>query len=120
MEMQRLLYRYLSAEFLKVDIYITSSSLRHSIYNKAKKFDDWTIRANVSISSSLNIFEDRPKIAQIIEEVSVTPYETVGVVACGPAEMIHDVQVAVAEAQLQILRGRGTSEIYLHTESFEW
>jgi NAD(P)H-flavin reductase len=118
MEIQRLLYRYVSAEFLRVEIYITSSSLRRSFYDEANQFDDWTIRANLTVSSSLNISDGRPKIAQIIEEVSVTPYETVGVVACGSSGMIHDVRDAVAKAQLQILKGRGTSEIYLHTETF--
>ena len=58
---------------------------------------------------------------------------SLAIFACGPSSMAHDVQNAVAQANLGILRdgvgaavatsqGEGTSvsEVYLHLEHFEW
>jgi len=120
MEIQRLLYRYYSAEFLKVEIHITTSSLRYSLLDKAPAFEDWTIRANTTMSSSISVKDGRPNLGQFIEEASTTPSESVGVVCCGPRGMVGDVRDAAANVQLDILQGRGTSELYLHTETFGW
>jgi NAD(P)H-flavin reductase len=119
MEMQRLLYRYVSAEFLKVAIYMTAQESQVS-QERAPQIDDWTIRSHVSISSSLVMLEGRPDIDRIVVKSSVTPFERVVVVTCGPPSMTHAVREAAAKAQLRILKSRRTGDVYLHTEMFEW
>lgn len=45
----------------------------------------------------------------------------VGVVGCGPAGMMRDVNEACVESQIKILKGEsGAREVWLHTEAFSW
>lgn len=66
--------------------------------------------------------ERRPDIGSVIREVTAEKGLRVGVVACGPAEMIMDVRNGCAEAQGRILGGRakGAREVWLYTEAFSW
>jgi hypothetical protein len=114
LEMQRLLYRYSSAEFLKVEMHITGGG--HGGRDKVVYFDDWTIRANTSIAAALQVREGRPDIRKIVEVATITPFETVGIVACGPPELIWDVSNGAASAQWRVLTGQHSGEIFLHTE----
>lgn len=44
---------------------------------------------------------------------------SLGVAVCGPASMLYDVRNAVADVQMDILRGQSScDEVYLHTEHF--
>lgn len=68
-------------------------------------------------------FEGRPQLPAIIQEEAAKVAEagdSLGVFVCGPATMQSDVRNAVAEANLNILKGSKASGIYLHSEHFSW
>lgn len=116
MEMQRLLYRYASAEFLKVEVFITKA-LRGVGSNKLGPFEDFSLQTpNSSLVSALTVSHGRPDLQQMIKDASITPYTPVGIVACGPSELLYDVRKAAATTQLEIMRGGGIGEVYLHTQ----
>ncbi|KAE8355075.1 ferric reductase like transmembrane component-domain-containing protein [Aspergillus coremiiformis] len=59
----------------------------------------------------------RPNLPHIIATVtSGTGGQKTAIFACGPASMLYDVRNAAAEAQKRVLGG--STEVYLHTESF--
>lgn len=65
----------------------------------------------------------RPDLPLIIQEETGKSCEngdSIGVFVCGPGTMQNDVRNAVASANLGILRGSRSGEVYLHTESFSW
>ncbi|KAL1958561.1 hypothetical protein VTO42DRAFT_4158 [Malbranchea cinnamomea] len=46
---------------------------------------------------------------------------SIGIAACGPASLLHDVRNAAAEAQAAVLAGNNDLiEVYLHSERFSW
>ena len=63
----------------------------------------------------------RPDLPRLIADQakSATAGETMGVYACGPAELQNDIRNAVVREQMKILRG-SPHEVFLHTEHFEW
>lgn len=95
----------------------SSESATQASVSSAKS--DITSRSSAIVSR----LTGRPDLPQIIRtetqvQSGVTAL-TVGIAACGPAEMMYDVRNAAAEAEMRILRGaRGLKEVYLHTEPF--
>lgn len=68
-------------------------------------------------------YRGRPDLPLIIQEEtgkSCGNGDSIGVFVCGPGTMQHDVRNAVASANLGILKGSSSGEVYLHTESFDW
>jgi hypothetical protein len=116
MEMQRLLYRYASAEFLKVEVFITKA-LQGGSGKKLGPLDDFRLQPpNNSLASALTVSYGRPNLQQIIKDATIVPYTSVGIVASGPPELLYDVRKAAAKTQLEIMRGGATGEVYLHTQ----
>lgn len=67
--------------------------------------------------------EGRPDLALIVKETVEASDDSVGIVVCGPASMLHDVRNAAADAQVRIVKGSdgvGPKEVFLHTEHFGW
>lgn len=65
----------------------------------------------------------RPDLPRIIHEEAARAAEagqSLSVFICGPTTMQNDVRNAVAKENLHILRGTGSSGVYLHAEHFSW
>ena len=68
-------------------------------------------------------FKGRPSLSQIVKEEATTVAsagEALSVFVCGPETMQNDVRNAVAEENLNILKGSKTGGVYLHSEHFSW
>jgi predicted ferric reductase len=68
-------------------------------------------------------FEGRPKLPLIIQEEAAKVVEvgqSLSVFVCGPTTMQNDVRNAVAEENLNILKGSKAGGVYLHSEHFSW
>ncbi|PNP51424.1 hypothetical protein THARTR1_07970 [Trichoderma harzianum] len=67
--------------------------------------------------------EGRPQLPLIVQEEAARTAdggETLAVFVCGPVTMQDDVRNAVAEANLNILKGSRSGGVYLHSEHFSW
>ncbi|KAH7364768.1 hypothetical protein BKA65DRAFT_447900 [Rhexocercosporidium sp. MPI-PUGE-AT-0058] len=69
-------------------------------------------------------FEGRPSLPRIVNEEATRAAEagqSLSVYVCGPVTMQNDVRNAVAEQNLEIVRGaRAGGGVYLYTEHFSW
>ncbi|KAM0250211.1 hypothetical protein ACHAQJ_008704 [Trichoderma viride] len=67
--------------------------------------------------------DGRPQLPLIIQEEAARVAnggESLAVFVCGPDTMQNDVRNAVAEANLNILKGSKSGGVYLHSEHFSW
>lgn len=67
--------------------------------------------------------DGRPQLPLIVQEEAArtaTGGESLAVFVCGPDTMQDDVRNAVAEANLNILKGSRSGGVYLHSEHFSW
>jgi ferredoxin-NADP reductase len=67
--------------------------------------------------------EGRPHLRTIIAEEtakSMEVGESLGVYICGPLTMQNDVRNAVAQENLNIVKGGNSGGVYLHSEHFSW
>lgn len=65
----------------------------------------------------------RPQLPLVIENEATrvaSEGESLAVFVCGPVTMQNDARNAVAEANLNVLKGSKTGGVYLHTEHFSW
>lgn len=65
----------------------------------------------------------RPQLPLIIQEEAArvaNEGESLAVFVCGPVTMQNDVRNAVAEANLNVLKGSKSGGVYLHSEHFSW
>ncbi|KAK0387758.1 hypothetical protein NLU13_4003 [Sarocladium strictum] len=65
----------------------------------------------------------RPDLPSMIHEEATRAMEageSLSVFVCGPDSMLQDVRNAVAAENLRVVKGRGSGEVYLHTEHFSW
>lgn len=68
-------------------------------------------------------FEGRPQLPMVIKEEAGKVAEagqSLSVFVCGPTTMQNDVRNAVAQENLNILKGSKAGGIYLHSEHFDW
>ncbi|KAK3069639.1 hypothetical protein LTR53_011862 [Teratosphaeriaceae sp. CCFEE 6253] len=64
--------------------------------------------------------DGRPGLGALVRaEIAAASAERLGVFVCGPLSMQNDVSNAVAQAQLEILKG-ASKDVYLHMEHFSW
>lgn len=69
----------------------------------------------------IRLFSGRPDIRLIAQEATLEQGVDLGMVVCGPAGMVRDVQDEAAAAQLRIMAAKpGAREVYLHSEMFSW
>lgn len=70
-----------------------------------------------------NVLFDRPDLPLIIREEGERTAEagqSLSVFVCGPVTMQNDVRNAVAEENLNIIKGSKAGGVYLHSEHFSW
>lgn len=79
-------------------------------------------RSQAEISTLAEECEGRPQLPVIIQEAAKTVgvSESLGVYVCGPTTMQNDVRNAVADVNLNILKGSKSGGAYLHCEHFSW
>ena len=68
-------------------------------------------------------YEGRPQLPGIVQEEASRAAEAGGslsVYVCGPITMQDDVRNAVAEENLNIIKGQRSGSVYLHSEHFSW
>lgn len=69
----------------------------------------------------INVFSGRPDISMLVKDATLQPGLSVGIVACGPREVLKTVQDEAAAAQLRVVGSKpGAREVYLHSEVFSW
>jgi len=62
----------------------------------------------------------RPNLSEIIHfESAAHPTEDLGIFACGPGSMQHEIRQAAARQQVDIMKGHRRGGVYLHLEHFE-
>ncbi|KAJ5698008.1 hypothetical protein N7462_000013 [Penicillium macrosclerotiorum] len=85
-----------------------------------EKVSDGATRAE--ISKLVEECTGRPQLPSIIREAAgqVKSSESLGVYVCGPTTMQNDVRNAVADVNLDILKGSKSGGAYLHCEHFSW
>lgn len=74
----------------------------------------------VDLDALVDTHIGRPDLKNVISKEGSREWNQVlGVFVCGPLEMQNDVRNAVADQQLDIIRG-SVKDVYLHTEHFDW
>ncbi|KAI1382929.1 putative FRE ferric reductase-like transmembrane component [Hypoxylon trugodes] len=84
---------------------------------------DEKLNGSYKVTSSLpiNVFSGRPDITTIVRDATLQPGLSVGIVACGPGDILKTVQEEAAAAQLRVVGSKsGAREVYLHSEVFSW
>ncbi|KAM0812075.1 putative FAD-binding FR-type domain-containing protein [Seiridium cardinale] len=117
-----------SPEIVKISIYQTShtESIRQEASSDAEK-DGLTEATHPEKPSPepkqlpIQIFSGRPDIRTLVRQSTLKHDISLGIVACGPAGLLQEVQDEAASAQLRILSSKpGAREVYLHSELFSW
>lgn len=80
------------------------------------------VRDQAEILLSVDECKGRPQLPSIVREAAgtVSSGESLGVYVCGPTTMQNDVRNAVADVNLNILKGSKSGGAYLHCEHFAW
>lgn len=101
--------------YLTSDQTSSSTSLPDSKLGKERKTSEPT---SEEPKETLSNMSGRPDLPKIIEAVAGNSTGSgLGIAACGPASMLHDVRNAASKAQRNVLSG-ALDEIYLHSEPF--
>lgn len=82
-----------------------------------------TTRKDHGVAVTGKEFRGRPPLPLILRDEAIRiseAGESLGVFVCGPGTMQNDVRNAIADANLNILRGSKSSGAYLHCEHFSW
>ena len=114
-----------------VSVHISSN--RHSTFSSSTLDSEETesgkmqpTETTTTGSFSLNVHRNsRPDISSLIartvaranEQASFDGKPRVGILACGPASMLHDTRNAAAQAQMRVINGE-IEELYMHSEPF--
>ncbi|KAF4125555.1 reductase [Geosmithia morbida] len=83
------------------------------------RIGDFHARLQSSVDTS--VFHGRADLTALGREIlSSARGQTVGIVVCGPASMVHDVGAVAASAQVACMKGQtdGPSEVWFHKETF--
>jgi predicted ferric reductase len=80
------------------------------------------VRNQAEIPMSVDECKGRPQLPSMVREAAgvVKASESLGVYVCGPPTMQNDVRNAVADVNLNILKGSKSGGAYLHCEHFSW
>jgi ferredoxin-NADP reductase len=109
-----------------IDSSATTSSIPLGELESAEKPVSHTAASTSSGEKHASLIQGRgrPDLVALIEESTRTGGESggdVGVVGCGPAGMLYDIQEACADAQKRVLQGAvGSRSVWLHVEAFSW
>ncbi|KAI1377019.1 putative FRE ferric reductase-like transmembrane component [Hypoxylon crocopeplum] len=67
----------------------------------------------------ITVFSGRPDITTVVRDATLQPGLSVGIAACGPAEVLKLAREEAAAAQLRVMGSRSSArEVYLHSEVF--
>ncbi|KAI1102758.1 putative FRE ferric reductase-like transmembrane component [Jackrogersella minutella] len=67
----------------------------------------------------ITVFSGRPDITTVVRDATLQPGLSVGIVACGPGDVLKIAQDEAAAAQLRVMgSSSGAREVYLHSEVF--
>lgn len=120
---------------IDVQVYLTGEAERDA--HMPKTVDNATILgASASSSENIDVKAEgqqatvpgnelcgRPELPLIVHEEGTRAAEagqSLSVFVCGPPTMQNDVRNAVAEENLNILKGSKSGGVYLHSEHFSW
>ncbi|EPS31136.1 hypothetical protein PDE_06091 [Penicillium oxalicum 114-2] len=80
------------------------------------------LRNQAEIPMAVDECKGRPQLPSIVREAAgvVKASESLGVYVCGLTTMQNDVRNAVADVNLNILKGSKSGGAYLHCEHFSW
>jgi hypothetical protein len=113
------------ASGLAISIYMTGGSrLNPRVEGDEQKSEDAVANKGAATESThvlgpFEMFSGRPDINTIVHDMTGEPDVSVGVVVCGPKEVVKVTEDEAAAAQLRILRSSGGArEVYLHAERF--
>ncbi|KAJ5635172.1 uncharacterized protein N7484_008485 [Penicillium longicatenatum] len=119
---------------LHIQVHLTGEAIQHMSSTNAQEHlessdgqpslpeKDSAERNPAEISTLVEECEGRPKLPVIIQEAArrAEANESLGVYVCGPTTMQNDVRNAVADVNLNILKGSTSGGAYLHCEHFSW
>lgn len=89
-----------------------------SSYSRSPADMDRSYPEDQGVNASLR--SGRPDMGAHISRLT-TYYGTAAIAICGPRELVYEARNAVADEQLKIVRGDvACTDLYLHTEVFEW
>ncbi|KAF1991112.1 hypothetical protein K402DRAFT_171576 [Aulographum hederae CBS 113979] len=105
-----------AAKLLRVSMHLTGPPEEQSPTGSIDKEKE----AAELFSNPAGFSRGRPDLARAVQTTTAERDLTVGIAVCGPASMLYDVRNAAAEAQVNVVRGIGAKEVYLHSEHFGW
>jgi NAD(P)H-flavin reductase len=120
-----LLEKYSSTSGFRVQVYLTgtAASEAHDSSENASSVND-AIETKLANTQTSHIpgreYEGRPDLASIITEEANEGAQSLSVFVCGPTTMLNDTRNAVAAENLRLMKGKGGSGVYLHSEHFSW
>jgi hypothetical protein len=124
-----------ASSFLRVQVYVTGEAAAKA---DASPQEIATMNGQCSSTSQEEImypakgleiaargreYEGRPDLPHIVRDEAsraADARESLAVYVCGPNTMQNDVRNAVAEENLNIVRGTRKGGVYLHIEHFSW
>ena len=78
------------------------------------------VGAESETETAIALRAGRPDVGAHVRRIAYQ-YGTAAIAICGPKELVFDARNAVAQEQLKIVRGDiACTDLYLHTEVFEW
>jgi hypothetical protein len=120
---------------VRIQVYLTGDAAQEvNLSNKVSE-DPTNSKGSASSADKIDLSEERqeatvpgkefmgrPQLPLIIQEAAkvVEAGQSLSVFVCGPITMQNDVRNAVAEENLNILKGSKAGGVYLHSEHFSW
>ncbi|KAF7516019.1 hypothetical protein G7054_g14333 [Neopestalotiopsis clavispora] len=107
------------AEQLGISIYQTGSSDSTRTSSDEEKGGSNKVSSTAQGRLPITVYSGRPNLSALVRDATLESEITVGILACGPAGVLQEVQSEAAAAQLRILKSEaGAREVYLHSELF--
>ena len=111
---------------VRVEVYLTGEAVQGSDSSEEVAKSATVSEPERSISEestdglSIEEFSGRPLLATTVRKAAdAAGRESLGVFVCGPVTMQNDVRNAVADANIDALKGK-SGGVYLHCEHFSW
>lgn len=133
---QELLSKYSTATpDLSIEVFLTGradqpqeiekglADLESSASSSSSSHKKTDVRQSRQSSIAGQELHGRPQLASLIHREASALSEagkSLGVFACGPLEMQNDIRNAVAQENLNILKGSKAAGVYMHLEHFSW
>jgi hypothetical protein len=125
-----------SPSSVRIQVYLTGDAAQEVDLSNKVSEDPTNLKGSASSADKIDLSEEgqqatvpgkefmgRPQLPLIIQEEAAKVVEagqSLSVFVCGPITMQNDVRNAVAEENLNILKGSKAGGVYLHSEHFSW